>query len=130
VTVKTWQYKKLALNEGPRKGDDIDLLCDAGEDEWELVTVLPNGIAFLKREIDQDETAEREEASPREEPIAVRPREEPADNGVVATVTRGSEVKAKYRDPVTGDTWSGRGRMASWLKRKQEAGEDIEKYLV
>ena len=41
-----------------------------------------------------------------------------------------SAVKAKYRDGKTGDTWSGRGRMASWLKSKQDAGEKIEKYLL
>ena len=41
-----------------------------------------------------------------------------------------AEVKVKYRDPVTNETWSGRGRMANWLKRKQEVGEDIEEYLV
>ncbi len=40
------------------------------------------------------------------------------------------EVKPKYRDPATGETWSGRGRMATWLKRKQDAGEDIDDYLV
>ena len=40
------------------------------------------------------------------------------------------KVKAKYRDPKTSETWSGRGRMASWLKSKQDAGENIEKYLV
>jgi DNA-binding protein H-NS len=39
-------------------------------------------------------------------------------------------VKAKYRDQKTNETWSGRGRMASWLKSKQDAGEKIEKYLV
>lgn len=39
-------------------------------------------------------------------------------------------VKAKYRDGKTGETWSGRGRMASWLKAKQDAGENIEKYLL
>jgi len=39
-------------------------------------------------------------------------------------------VKAKYRDPKTNETWSGRGRMANWLKHKQVAGEKIEKYLV
>ena len=39
-------------------------------------------------------------------------------------------VKAKYDDEKTGDTWSGRGRMAGWLKSKQEAGEKIEKYLL
>ena len=43
---------------------------------------------------------------------------------------RKGKVKAKYRDPKTNETWSGRGRMASWLKSKQDAGEKIEKYLV
>jgi DNA-binding protein H-NS len=43
---------------------------------------------------------------------------------------RRGKVKAKYRDGKTGETWSGRGRMASWLKSKQDAGEKIEKYLV
>jgi DNA-binding protein H-NS len=43
---------------------------------------------------------------------------------------RRAKVKAKYRDPKTNETWSGRGRMASWLKSKQDAGENIEKYLV
>ena len=39
-------------------------------------------------------------------------------------------VKAKYRDPKTNDTWSGRGRMARWLKVKQDAGEKIDRYLL
>jgi DNA-binding protein H-NS len=43
---------------------------------------------------------------------------------------RGRKVAAKYRDPKTGDKWSGRGRMASWLRAKKDAGEKIEKYLV
>jgi DNA-binding protein H-NS len=43
---------------------------------------------------------------------------------------KAASVKAKYRDGKTGETWSGRGRMASWLKAKQDAGEKIEKYLV
>lgn len=41
-----------------------------------------------------------------------------------------AKVKAKYRDPKTNETWSGRGRMARWLKSKLDAGEKIEKYLV
>jgi DNA-binding protein H-NS len=51
-------------------------------------------------------------------------------NGASPKKARGSKVKAKYRDPKTRETWSGRGRMASWLKSKQDAGEKIEKYLV
>ena len=41
-----------------------------------------------------------------------------------------ASVKAKYRDRKTGETWSGRGRMARWLKAKQDAGEKIDKYLL
>lgn len=51
-------------------------------------------------------------------------------NGMSRTKVRASKVKAKYRDPKTRATWSGRGRMASWLKAKQDAGEKIEKYLL
>jgi len=105
-----WEYQKINLNELPRRRNEIDVLCDAGGDGWELITILPNNIAYLKREL-------VEEAVP--EPSAVDREEE-----------RATEVKAKYRDPITGDTWSGRGRMAGWLKKKQDAGEDIEKYRV
>lgn len=56
------------------------------------------------------------------------------ENGHAAPVAkRGSKkapVKIKYRDPKSGQTWSGRGRMASWLAEKLEAGEKQEKYLA
>ena len=51
-------------------------------------------------------------------------------NGHAPAKARAGKVKAKYRDPKTKESWSGRGRMASWLKTKQDAGEKIEKYLV
>ena len=43
---------------------------------------------------------------------------------------RKGKVAAKYRDPKTKETWSGRGRMASWLAAKVEAGDKVEKYLI
>src|SRR5436190_14900057 len=60
-------------------------------------------------------------------------RGRPRANAIVSgngRKSRRAKVKAKYRDSKTGETWSGRGRMASWLKSKQNAGEKIEKYLV
>jgi DNA-binding protein H-NS len=60
-------------------------------------------------------------------PISARPKKA---NGVINKKAKRTSVKAKYRDAKTGDTWSGRGRMASWLKSKQDAGEKIEKYLL
>ena len=41
-----------------------------------------------------------------------------------------SPARVKYRNKVTGETWSGRGRMARWLAAKVKAGEKAAKYLV
>jgi DNA-binding protein H-NS len=51
-------------------------------------------------------------------------------NGAPRKNGSNGSVKAKYRNRKTGETWSGRGRMANWLKSKQDAGEKIEKYLA
>jgi hypothetical protein len=116
--VSEWEYKKIALNELPRRNDDIDVLCDAGEEGWELVAILPNNTAYLKRRVDDLISETR---------APVVGREEASES---AGPDKTYEVKAKYRDPKTNETWSGRGRMATWLKRKQDAGEDIDSYLV
>ena len=118
-----WEYRKIDLNQLPRKTDDIDSLCDAGEEGWELVAILTNNVAYLKREVEDSV----------QEPIPKGAASWPQvtnTEGNGPTVGRGYEAKVKYRDPETNETWSGRGRMANWLKRKQDAGEDIDKYLV
>jgi H-NS histone family protein len=125
--VTEWEYRKLVLSPLPRKTDDIDLLCEAGEEGWELVAILPNNVAYLKREGgDPGSRAEPKEPSAG----AFRQEQDANATGDGTSVGKGYEVKAKYRDPKTGETWSGRGRMASWLKRKEDAGEDIDGYLV
>jgi hypothetical protein len=83
--VPQWEYRKLALSPLPRKTDEIDLLCDAGEDGWILVTILPNNIAYLKRSLDDDANADADHSTER----------------------RVQDVKVKYRNPATADTWSG-----------------------
>ncbi len=123
--MRTWEYKKIALNEGSRRGDDIDLLSDAGEQGWELVAVLPHGVAYLKREVVQRAVESVGQSEENAKDVVT------AQMATTASRTESvTHVKPRYRDAVTGETWSGRGRMASWLKRKVDAGEDIEKYLV
>lgn len=39
-------------------------------------------------------------------------------------------ARVKYRDPETGETWSGRGSMAGWLARHVAAGRDLEEFAV
>jgi hypothetical protein len=45
-----WEYRKLMLSETPRRGDDIDLLNEAGKDGWELVSISNNNVAYMKRQ--------------------------------------------------------------------------------
>ena len=44
--------------------------------------------------------------------------------------TASASVKPKYRNPATGEVWSGRGRTAGWLAAKVKAGEKAQRYLV
>ena len=53
-----------------------------------------------------------------------------ANGKVKSKGPKGSSVKPKYRDPVTGEAWSGRGRMSTWLAAKVKAGEKASRYLV
>ena len=41
-----------------------------------------------------------------------------------------SPVKPKYRDPATGTTWSGRGRMPVWLSDAVKAGKSKDAFLI
>lgn len=117
-----WQYRKLALNDVPRKSSEVQLLCQAGEEGWELVVILDNNLAYLKRTLDDQVMDEATD------PASHGQNEDSGGNP--SSAPKAHEVKPKYRDPETGETWSGRGRMATWLKRKQDAGEDIDDCLV
>lgn len=49
----------------------------------------------------------------------------PPSRGRAATATKGSKVAAKYRDPATGATWTGRGKAPRWIQ-----GEDRTKFAI
>jgi hypothetical protein len=44
-----WEYFAIHLSDLPRGADELDLLNDAGEEGWELVTITTNHVAYLKR---------------------------------------------------------------------------------
>jgi DNA-binding protein H-NS len=122
--VTEWEYRKIDLSQQQPRKDDLDMLNAAGADGWELVGVTSNNIAYLKRLIEGL-------AVPSEYSRGATPSANDGNtNGSDERGGRVQEVKVKYRDPKTNETWSGRGRMANWLKRKQEAGEDVDKYLA
>ncbi len=42
----------------------------------------------------------------------------------------GGKVPAKYRDPATGQTWSGRGLHPNWLKQAMAGGAKLTDFLI
>lgn len=40
------------------------------------------------------------------------------------------KVAAKYRNPASGDTWTGRGLKPKWLRAALENGADIKDFLI
>jgi len=44
--------------------------------------------------------------------------------------TSGRKVAAKYRDPVSGQTWTGRGLKPKWLAAALESGKQLTDFAV
>ena len=95
-----------------------------------------DALAQMQREHEQSRSAKRAEL---EKQLAALGYATPKKRGRPKGVSNGAarlngkkkgSAKVKFRDPKTKETWSGRGRMANWLKVKQDAGEKIDKYLV
>src|SRR5438105_2659148 len=100
--VSLWEYRKIALNQLSAKTNDVDVLNDAGDEGWELVAILPNNIAYLKRQVGEsvpEATARGAASSPKDTNT----------NGNSPAAGSGYRAKVKYRDPETNETWSGRG---------------------
>lgn len=88
----------------------------------------------LERQINEAQRQERAEA-------IARVRTLMADHGLtVADVssavpaskgpTAARKVPAKYQDPVSGKTWSGRGLRPNWLKDALAQGRGIEEFAL
>jgi hypothetical protein len=53
-----WEYRKINLNDVPRKMEDIDLLDGAGDDGWELIAITSNNMAYFKRPLGEPASAQ------------------------------------------------------------------------
>jgi hypothetical protein len=48
-----WEHLTIDLNNVPAKSSDIALLDQLGQERWELVTIAPNRVAYLKRMVEK-----------------------------------------------------------------------------
>lgn len=47
-----------------------------------------------------------------------------------ASSKKGAKVAAKYRNPETGDTWTGRGRQPKWVEAALAAGKTLDDLAI
>jgi hypothetical protein len=59
-----WEYVSIDLNDLPSGFDEVDVLKDAGEEGWELVTITSKGIAYLKRQVTLPERSRPRKSEP------------------------------------------------------------------
>ncbi len=48
----------------------------------------------------------------------------------IKTNDKRSRVAAKYKDPATGITWTGRGKTPAWLNAQIKAGRNKQDFLI
>jgi hypothetical protein len=92
--VGQWEYSKIGLNQLPRKTEDIDVLNDAGLDGWELVAILANNVAYLKRRVSHQATETMELSDGLEQA-----RQNGHANDLRTREASVYDVKPKYRNP-------------------------------
>ena len=61
---------------------------------------------------------------------AARSAPVPKTSATTKTKAAGSKVAAKYRNPATGDTWSGRGLKPKWMTAALAAGASIQDFAL
>ncbi len=61
---------------------------------------------------------------------SVQPSRTPAKPSKPQKGAPAAPLPAKYRNPETGQTWSGRGRMPKWLALAEEAGRSRDGFLA
>lgn len=54
----------------------------------------------------------------------------PAGSGRRGPAPGASKVPAKYRDPATGSTWSGRGLQPNWLRKAIADGRTLADFAI
>lgn len=88
----------------------------------------------LEREIEQTKKQERTEAIAKVRSLMSEYGLSIADLSAKAaskgSTKTGAKVAPKYRDPATGQTWSGRGLQPKWLKAALAGGRKIEDFRL
>ena len=90
--------------------------------------------AEIEKQIAETQSAERSEAVAKIKTLMSQYGLTLADIGSKSAPSRrggsGAKVAPKYRDPATGETWSGRGLKPKWLKAAIDSGRSLDDFAI
>ena len=90
--------------------------------------------AELEKQIAETQNAERADAVAQIRGLMSQYGLTLADIGTKAASARrggsGAKVAPKYRNPATGETWSGRGLKPKWLKAAIDSGRKLDDFTI
>lgn len=89
--------------------------------------------AELQKEIDAVRNAERAGAIAQAKELVLKydlTARELGISGAKKVPGTRSAVAPKYRDPATGNTWSGRGKQPRWLRDAEQRGQSRDSFLI
>jgi DNA-binding protein H-NS len=97
---------------------------------------LLNQKAALEKQIAEMQQSERAEAIAQvkslmaQHGLSVADIASKANGPKISGPKAGAKVAAKYRNPATGDSWSGRGLKPKWLQSALAAGRSLADFAV
>ena len=116
----------------------LDLTELSGDDKMNLIEEIADTLTaqqLLKmREVFEAKRLEKLEDA--KEQVFARMRAEFEQLGINFDEIMGAgrrkrvTLPPKYRDPITGRTWTGRGQMPKWLREVEQGGGNIESFIV
>lgn len=106
-------------------GMNIDELLELRERLDERIAALAESeVAALRGKMDKLQNIIRQQ------PGAATAHKNPVKQTKPIARKKTGKVPAKYRDPETGKTWSGRGMTPVWLRTYEEQGKDRKQFAV
>jgi DNA-binding protein H-NS len=89
--------------------------------------------AAIEKQITDAQKQERSDAIAKVKALMTEYGLSPADlstKGATPRATGGKKVAAKYRDPQSGQTWTGRGLKPKWLQAALEGGAQLTDFTI
>lgn len=101
-----------------------------GRSRWSIEFIDANNAVLNGLRDDAADKVHAEMLRGFEDGQPIQHKHEPKQQAEAAAARSGGKVAARYRDPATGQSWSGRGLKPRWLVQAIEDGKTLEEFEI